>query len=144
MTDETTIPAIQIRGRIAELQWTREPTPALLDRALRELVQRKNFQLGSGLLLVIRTIDFHPTKEQIEGFVKTLTLFAKHLDRHVAVVVESEFHYGTVRKIDSLAVSQGITLTPFREMGPAEQWLQAQLSDSQFLSVPPPMPPEQT
>ncbi len=143
MTDAGNTHAIQIRDRIAELQWLKEPTGKALDRALRDLVRHPEFRAGAALLLVIRMVDFHLPPAQIDAIVNTFSLFAKHLDRHVAVVVDSEFHYGTIRTIAAHAEPRGQIMTPFREMGPAEQWLRAQLSDSQILPVPPPMPPEQ-
>jgi|GEM_PF-6129260 len=130
------------RGRIAEIQWLEHPTPDTLDSALRELAAHPDFRPGMALLVSVRMADFNPGPRGPEILARTLSDFGGHVDRHIAFVVDSEFHYGVIRAIAEHAEPRGIIVMPFREKDPAEQWLLAQLSDSQYLPIPPSLPPE--
>ncbi len=141
MTDASKPGALQFRDRIAELQWDRDPTAVSLDQALREAARHEAFRPGMALLVIVRMDSFNPNREQIAAIARTLSTYGRHFDRHIAFVVDSEFHYGAVRTVAECAEPLGLTLMPFRERGPAEQWLLAQLSDSQILPITPQLPP---
>jgi hypothetical protein len=128
--------------RIAEIEWSRALSLDELEAALRDLVQAKAFRNGMALLLIDRASASRPTHAEIEAAVRSLVENARQMDRHVAMVVDSEFQYEIGMVYSECADRLGMILMPFRDLGTARQWLVAQMSDSHYYPIPPEIEPK--
>jgi hypothetical protein len=139
MSDENNY-TVRIGEKIAEIEWLTTPGPAEIDAALTDVLRHPAFCPGMALLFIERGTGFNPKRETVEYCVRKLAAFAGHFDPHVAIAVETEFHYGIGRMFSEVAEPLGFLITPFREVELARQWLLAQRADSQIL--PGPRPPK--
>ena len=135
---------LRIQERTVEIEWLEIPTSKELAKILLEVTRNKKFRIGMGLLLIDRTTTPLPPPERVADLARQIADFAKHLDRHIAIAVDSEFHFEMARQITDEIERYGIIMTPFREVSTAQQWLDAQMSDSQFLPIAPKTPPPPT
>jgi len=128
---------VRLGDRIAEIEITGTPDPKDLEAALAEVLSHKGFRLGMSLLFVDRTTGFNPDRPRIEAAVAMIAGSTRQMDNHIAVVVESESHYGIARGFAECAESHDLILMPFREIETARNWLIAQQSDSRYFPIPP-------
>lgn len=128
--------AVRIQGHIAEIEWFKAPEVDDFNQAANALIGHKDYRRGLALLVIDRGTEFNPTKEGIEQIVTLLAAHTQHFDRHIAIAVEKESHFGLVRLFAARAEKHGLVLMPFRQVDEARMWLMAHFSDSQTVAVP--------